>query len=372
MNDLSPERGWREPVLIDYTEILRFHEIVHEHVGELAKRLPEGVDKGRLQIVAIHPDKSWPDNITSRSFAIGEIKPMCRYAADCAARGWNVYIETRTVRNERRKGRGGIDATAFSFALVVDVDRDKPDSGDALEVMPSLRVESSPGNEHQWLFFSRAWPADLAKQLGKRLKKKVGATDDCTGCVTTPFRVAGTPRYPDAAKRARGRRISSTHILSHSDKLWTPDELYVAFPELVAVRKSAAIDNGEIKDETVKRILRALAWVPNDPPVSHYIWLKTLAACAYAAERASPRHAARIKWMCRAWSNTAKRSRLAKRDDNDVQFNRAWNDAIDKNVGVTLGSLYYAEKIGIAWWLKAVEDKDNIRAYLKSMGLHHG
>ena len=225
---------------------------------------------------------------------------------------------------------------------------------------------------HQWLFFNRAWAGGLAQQLGKRLKKKVGATDDCTGCVTTPFRVAGTPRYPNAEKRAAGRRISSTQILSHSGKLWTPDELYAAFPELVAVRKSAVVDDGEIAAETVKRILQALRWIPNNPPVKHYIWLKTLAACAYAADRATPRHAARIKWMCRAWSNTAKKSGRAKRDDNDAQFNRAWKDAIDKNVEVTLGSLFYAEKIGIAWWLKAVEDPDNIRAYLESVGVHHG
>jgi hypothetical protein len=151
---------WHEPVLIDCTETRYFLGLIHEHAGQLAARVikHDGIDPGRLQLVVVNPDTG---ECKHGNFAIGDVESSYKAAVRYANAGWNVYIETRTVKDRKRKGRGGADETVFCFALVVDLDRDKARTGQ-LNITPSFVVESSPGNEHRWLFFDRPWPPDRA------------------------------------------------------------------------------------------------------------------------------------------------------------------------------------------------------------------
>ena len=81
---------------------------------------------------------------------------------------------------------------------------------------------------HHWYFLDRAVPAEQGKEIGKAIKAASGA-DANTGVVTQPYRVAGTPNFPNAAKRDKGRVIAPTRIIEHSGKLYTPAELLEAF-----------------------------------------------------------------------------------------------------------------------------------------------
>jgi hypothetical protein len=189
---------------------------------------------GHLQLVSIHPD----GGVSYSAFAIGDVEHQLEAALIDARAGRNVYIETRTVRPgrpkerepERKPGRGRADATLGSFAIVIDSDADKGRAGrvDHLDGDASAIVETSPGNRHIWLLLRRALNATAAKRFGEMIRKSVAA-DANTGTVTQPYRVAGTPNFPDAKKRARGRVVVPTRLISISDKLWTPAEIEARF-----------------------------------------------------------------------------------------------------------------------------------------------
>ena len=74
----------------------------------------------------------------------------------------------------------------------------------------------------------RALSAADAKPLGDRIRKATGA-DHNTGTVTQPYRIPGTPNYPDAKKRERGRTVVATKLIAVSDRLWDPTEIQAAF-----------------------------------------------------------------------------------------------------------------------------------------------
>src|SRR5262249_17227710 len=92
----------------------------------------------------------------------------------------------------------------------------------------SAIIETSPGNSHIWLFLRQALSAADAVPLGAQIRKAVGADHD-TGVVTQPYRVPGTPNYPDEKKRKRGRVAVPTRLISVSNKLWDPVEIEAVF-----------------------------------------------------------------------------------------------------------------------------------------------
>jgi hypothetical protein len=89
-----------------------------------------------------------------------------------------------------------------------------------------MTVESSPGNHHYWFFLEKAMPADhVAKKVGDAMRK-AGSDPGATGKVAQPYRVAGTPNYPNKKKRDAGRVVSTTRVLDYRpDELWTPERL---------------------------------------------------------------------------------------------------------------------------------------------------
>src|SRR5262249_14126204 len=127
------------------------------------------------------------------------------------------------------KERGRLEDTIAVFALVVDSDADKGKAWSPT-VSVSLTVETSPGNKHFWLFLNTALDPAPAQKLGARLRAATNADDD-TGNTCQPFRVAGTPNYPNKKKLERGRITTETRMLSFDpETLWTPEQIEQEFP----------------------------------------------------------------------------------------------------------------------------------------------
>jgi hypothetical protein len=178
-----------------------------------------------MTLVRVHPDRD-KDAVPQR-FQIGDVEAMTKAAVIHARAGYNIYVEMRTVRpGLRGKKRGSKDDTAAVFALVQDSDADKGAAG--VSFVASLIVESSPGNEHRYVFLPIVSP-DEADAFGQSLRAATGGDSD-TGVITQPYRVVGTPNYPNAAKRERGRTVTPTRIIKVDGRVWTKEELNAAFP----------------------------------------------------------------------------------------------------------------------------------------------
>jgi hypothetical protein len=71
-------------------------------------------------------------------------------------------------------------------------------------------------------------------------------TTPVTGVITQCYRVAGTPNFPSAAKRARGRTaVEATRIFERTGRLWHPDELLAAFPMPSASQNAGSGASGD-------------------------------------------------------------------------------------------------------------------------------
>jgi hypothetical protein len=180
--------------------------------------------RGVLHLCTMAPNGR---RMATSAFNVGDIDGMVEAALIAAKAGSNCYVETRLVRPGLPNERGKLERTIGVFAIVIDCDADKGKGGYTFSGASAI-VETSPGNSHRWLFLKRALGAAEAQNLGIMVRKASGA-DHCTGNVTQPFRLAGTPNYPGDKKVARGRIVVPTRLTSVTDKLWTPDELTAAF-----------------------------------------------------------------------------------------------------------------------------------------------
>ena len=218
--------------LIDADTVRKFLELLHARAAAAL----EGASPGVLQLCTMLPDDRAPRPLP---FEIGDVERMVDAAVLAAKGGRNVYVETRSVRPRAPSERGKIDATVGTFAFVVDRDSDTGKAGNTLNGYPSVEVETSPHNFHQWLFLERAFDATAAKEIGDALRKASGA-DACTGVVTQPYRVPGTPNFPDAKKRKRGRTTVATRLLNVSNRVWSVDDLKAAFPRITIPKLKSA------------------------------------------------------------------------------------------------------------------------------------
>ena len=224
--------------------VRRFLEIIH---AQADRSIGAADQRGILQMCRIHPDRK--NSVVPSTFAIGKVDKMVKVATADATHGHNVYMEGRTLRADvKRSKRGSLADTACVFALVIDSDNDKGKGGN-VTAEPSLVVESSPGNYHFWYFLDHAIVAEQAKEIGKAIRESSGADYD-TGNVVQPYRIAGTPNFPDAIKRQRGRVVVPTSIADYSGKLWTPEDLLEAFKPAPRAEKAdcgegACVDENE-------------------------------------------------------------------------------------------------------------------------------
>jgi hypothetical protein len=209
--------------LIDEPTVREFVTLLHNRAaGALSHVRRPGV----LQLVSIAPDDR---GMSVSPFAIGDVEHMTEAALIDARAGRNVFVEARTVRPGRpeERGRGKLESTVGCFALVIDRDADTGKAG-YVNGNDTTVIETSPGNSHEWLFLRRALDAGDAKPLGELIRKAAGADHD-TGVITQPYRIPGTPNFPNAKKIARGRATVSTKLIRVSDRLWTPGEIEAAF-----------------------------------------------------------------------------------------------------------------------------------------------
>jgi hypothetical protein len=240
---------------VDEAAVRQFVQIISEHVKQAINGAgPAGV----LQICRINPVD---ESIVPSRFLLDDVDNMVKTAIGDATAGHNVYIEARTVRSDLRGNqRGSLADTAWVFGLVADGDADKGKGGN-IQVRPSLVIETSPGNFHYWYLFTRAIPADQAKTIGDVIRANSG-TDQDTGVITQCYRVPGTPKYPSAAKQARGRiTVEPTRIFEQTGRLWDPDELLKAFQPAAASSTTTAAasslgaaDEATLPDELLKDI----------------------------------------------------------------------------------------------------------------------
>jgi hypothetical protein len=219
---------------VDEATVRQFIKIISAHAREV---INGAGPKGVLQLCRINPID---ESVVPSRFTLDDIENMVRTAVGDALAGHNSYIEARTVRDDLRgKQRGTFEDTAWVFGLVADCDADKNKAGN-ITVRPSLVIETSPGNFHYWYLFTRAIPAAQAKLIGDAIRANSG-TDRDTGVITQCYRVPGTPNFPSAAKRARGRvTIEATRITEETGRLWDPDELLAAFSRVAAAAAAAA------------------------------------------------------------------------------------------------------------------------------------
>ena len=124
-------------------EIRAFLPIIHNQAARVTAGLSE---QGLMTLVRIHPDSG--DALPER-FRVGDVETMTQVAVAHAEAGFNVYIETRTVRpGLRGKTRGAKADTQAVFALVRDNDAYGKGKSGTHQFAASLIVESSPGSSH--------------------------------------------------------------------------------------------------------------------------------------------------------------------------------------------------------------------------------
>jgi hypothetical protein len=236
---------------VDEATVRQFLQMHHHYA---ASAINSGTDPGLLQLVRIHPDD---ESISVSRYALGDTDRMAEDAIAAANAGHNVYVEGRTVRKELRGNkRGGLEDTLWVFALVADCDADKGKAGN-ITVAPTFVVATSPGNRHCWFVLAHAVTAAHGKAIGDAIRANSG-TDQDTGVITQCYRVAGTPNFPSAAKRARGRiAIEATRIAEQTGRFWDPDELLNAFsvaPSAAPAAGAPIDDEATLPEELLKSI----------------------------------------------------------------------------------------------------------------------
>ena len=266
--ELTPQEGDEilaaaNIVVPDSHEVRKFIEIIVAQAKAATKHLKE---PGLLQVSLLHP---LSEAMVPYRYALDNpklVEQMTKEIVSASEAGHNVYIEARTVRRGLRgKKRGEAEDTVAVFALVVDSDADKNEAWTP-NVPVSLSVETSPGNEHSWLFWERALDFKTGQEFGPRLRAAT-KTDKPTGNITQPYRIAGTVNYPSDKKKQRGRGNVSTRILNFDAKvLWTLEQFEQEFPKS---NGGGPIELGGDPQVSIERIAKALAVIPHNDKDPH-------------------------------------------------------------------------------------------------------
>src|SRR5215203_3663366 len=221
------------PPLTDVAAVRAFITLIHDRA---AQALEGEENPGWLQLVFIDPRN---ERTSGWRCPIGNVQNMSAAAVDMTGKGFNVYIEGRTVVPNAPR-RGEARHTRAVFAYVVDSDADKGKAA-RLPLEPTMIAETSPGNFHYWFFLENAI-TDIAEaqELGDRLRAACGG-DHNTGNLTQPYHVAGTPNYPNASKQKRGRiTVEPTRIVSADGPSYSVEQLREAFPPVPKAKANGA------------------------------------------------------------------------------------------------------------------------------------
>jgi hypothetical protein len=210
--------------LIDPVAVHKFVAVVHERAAAAIYGLKDP------RPCALHLDWMAPDDkrFWHTAYSVGDVERMVKDALIESENGKNVFVEPRLVRASSRPcERGGLYDTQAVFSLVgdSDTDTDKPFTA---RTPASVVVETSPGNEHDWYFLKHAIGVGDAQELGQRMRQSCGG-DHCSRNPVQPFRLVGTPNFPNQKKRERGRIAVPTRILRITDQTYTAEELTAWF-----------------------------------------------------------------------------------------------------------------------------------------------
>lgn len=246
----------RAKSVLDVTQVAYFLERISRHVVDACAGI-----EGYLQISRVHPAD---DKLTvSGRFKPGDVKAMIDTAIADAKAGFNVYIEPRLVTGATAGKRGNVSHTAAVWALVIDSDADIGKASTAT-LEPSLKVQTSPGNFHDWYLLERGITAEEATELGAAMRRHSGGNQD-SGVPTQPYRIAGTPNFPRKSKQARGRfEVHPTHFADrgYPGDIVTVAELRAAFPRLKKTEHKSEKTNDNVEwhvaEETLPSDLRHL------------------------------------------------------------------------------------------------------------------
>jgi hypothetical protein len=211
-------------VLTDPVAVGNFIAVVHERAAAAVFKLKDS-RPCVLQLCSMAPDDN---RFFTSAYSVGDVEHMTTDALTDADAGKNVFLEGRLTRPSKfQSERGGLNNTLAVFAVVgdSDIDTGKPF---AARTPASAIVETSPGNQHEWFFLRHAIGATDGQQLGQLMRQACGG-DHCSGVVTQPYRLAGTPNYPDKKKQNRGRIVTPTRILRLTGKTYTAAELTAWF-----------------------------------------------------------------------------------------------------------------------------------------------
>jgi hypothetical protein len=273
LHDLTPQEGdailsAANVVMPDSDEVRKFIEIIVAQARAATKHLKE---PGQLQVSLIHPSS---ENVSGvYRYALDNpklVEQMTKEVVSASESGHNTYLEARTIRRGLRGNkRGEAEDSIAVFASVVDSDADKGEAWTP-NVPVSLSVETSPGNEHSWLFWERALDFKTGQEFGARLRAAT-KTDKPTGNITQPYRIGGTVNYANDKKKQRGRVDVPTRILNFDTKmLWTPEKFEQQYPKSTG---GGPTEEGGEQQAPIWRIAKALAVIPhndNDPHAADY------------------------------------------------------------------------------------------------------
>jgi hypothetical protein len=211
--------------LIDPVAVRKHISMVHEYAAAAIY----GLRHSRpvvIQLCSKAPDDT---RFCTSSYCVGDTEQMITDALIDSEAGKNCFIEPRLVRPTKFVNeRGGFGDTVAVFALIGD--SDSPDRLFTAKLPASALIETSPGNEHRWYFLNRAIGVGDAVELGQLMRNSCGG-DGCTGVPTQPFRIAGTPNYPDKRKRARNRVTVPTRLVWSADRTFTVEQLRSYFAD---------------------------------------------------------------------------------------------------------------------------------------------
>ena len=183
---------------VDEATVRQFIEIISAHAAQDHQRRRAA---GLLQLCRIHPDDERSSAEPVRRSATSNT--WRRRDRRRRRRAQRLHRRAHCARGAARQQARGLEDTMWVFGLVADCDADKGKGGN-VTVKPTIMSETSPGNLHCWFLLAHAASAAQAKLIGDAIRASSGADQD-TGVVTQCYRVAGTPNFPSAAKRARGR-----------------------------------------------------------------------------------------------------------------------------------------------------------------------
>jgi hypothetical protein len=240
--------------LIDPVAVRNHINLVHEHAAAAIY----GLKHSRpvvLQLCSKLPDDG---RFCTSTYNIGDIDHMTADALIDADAGKRL-VRPSKFANER----GGFGNTMAVFALVGDSDNDtnKPF---AAALPASALIETSPDNEHRWYFLRRAIGVGDAVELGRMMRESCGG-DHCSGNPVQPFRIAGTPNYPDRRKRARNRVTVPTRLVWTANRTFTAEQLKTHFsPVEIAKNPDTAVLDMEVRRPAYCRS-RARAILAADP-----------------------------------------------------------------------------------------------------------